>query len=508
VTTAAQAPPAEAPWRRLSPRMLLVHPVQEVARAAPALLGLLVAGSSNGNGALWGLAGVTIAIAAGLLRWFTTSFRITADQVQVRRGLLRRRLRAVSRDRVRTVDVSANPLQRVLGLVRVTVGTGRSDRDSDGGLRLDGIDAADAGGLRDQLLHARPRRAEVARPAAADTETETEIARLRPGYLRYAPFTLSGILTVGAILGFLLNTANDAHVDPRHVGPLGDLGDALASMPLAAVIVLALAAFAVIVAVCSTGGYVLAFWGFRLTRHSGGTLHVARGLLSTRATTIEERRLRGVELSEPLFLRAAGGARCVAIATGLRAGRGAERGGSLLFPPGPRSEALRVAAEVLQTDEPLTCPLTPHGPRATRRRFTRALAAAAVLAGAVLAGATAVGRPTWVWLVALATLPVAAALAADRARTLGHTVTATALVTRVGSLVRRRAMLSREGIIGITLRRSYFQRRAGLTTLTATTAAGRQAYAVPDVPDAEALRVCQQAMPGLLDPFRETPATA
>jgi putative membrane protein len=159
VTTAAQAPPAEAPWRRLSPRMLLVHPVQEVARAAPALLGLLVAGSSNGNGALWGLAGVTIAIAAGLLRWFTTSFRITADQVQVRRGLLRRRLRAVSRDRVRTVDVSANPLQRVLGLVRVTVGTGRSDRDSDGGLRLDGIDAADAGGLRDQLLHARPLRA-------------------------------------------------------------------------------------------------------------------------------------------------------------------------------------------------------------------------------------------------------------------------------------------------------------------------------------------------------------
>jgi putative membrane protein len=63
-------------------------------------------------------------------------------------------------------------------------------------------------------------------------------------------------------------------------------------------------------------------------------------------------------------------------------------------------------------------------------------------------------------------------------------------------------MLTREGIIGITLERSFFQRRAGLTTLTATTAAGRQAYAVPDVPDAEALAVCDAAMPGLLDPFR------
>ena len=37
---AAPAPPPEAPWRRLSARMLLVHPVQEVVRAVPALLGL------------------------------------------------------------------------------------------------------------------------------------------------------------------------------------------------------------------------------------------------------------------------------------------------------------------------------------------------------------------------------------------------------------------------------------------------------------------------------------
>ena len=95
--TTAAAPPAEAPWRRLSPRMLLVHPVQEVVRAAPALLGLLIAGSNNGHGNLWALAGVAIAIGAGTLRWFTTRFRITPEQVQVRRGLLRRRLRAVSR---------------------------------------------------------------------------------------------------------------------------------------------------------------------------------------------------------------------------------------------------------------------------------------------------------------------------------------------------------------------------------------------------------------------------
>jgi putative membrane protein len=51
------------------------------------------------------------------------------------------------------------------------------------------------------------------------------------------------------------------------------------------------------------------------------------------------------------------------------------------------------------------------------------------------------------------------------------------------------------------MRTSYFQRRAGLTTLVATTAGGRQGYPIPDVPDAEALRVARGAVPGLLEQF-------
>jgi putative membrane protein len=66
-------------------------------------------------------------------------------------------------------------------------------------------------------------------------------------------------------------------------------------------------------------------------------------------------------------------------------------------------------------------------------------------------------------------------------------------------------MLSREGIIGVNLSRSFFQRRAGLVTLTATTAAGEQAYAIPDVTPAEALRVAETAAPGLLAPFLAEP---
>jgi putative membrane protein len=488
--------------------MLLVHPVQERVRALPALFGLLVAGSSSGNGARWGLIGVGVAILAGMLRWFTTTYRITPEHVQLRSGVLRRRLRAVALDRVRTVDVTANAMHRLLGVARVTIGTGRSGQDGDGGLRLDGLDAATAGALRDELLHGwagRPGAGGLGEAAAATAgPAEREIARLRLAWIAFGPFTLSGLVTMGLALSFVFNAANDAGVDPGDVGPLRDLAGGLDDVPPALAVALLLGAVVLVATLLSVAGYVLAFWGFRITRRPEGTLHVARGLVTTRAVMIEERRLRGVEISEPLLLRAARGARCLAIATGLRSGRGRDRGASLLLPPAPLPATRRVAADVLGTDEPLVCALVDHGPRARRRRYPRALLGCVPVVAAAFAAGRLAGWPAWTALLALVPVPVALALAADRARSLGHAVTATALVSRLGSVVRRRSMLDRDGIVGLNVSRSFFQRRAGLATLTATTAAGEQSYVVPDVTPAEAVHVAEAAVPGLLAPFLET----
>jgi len=204
-------------------------------------------------------------------------------------------------------------------------------------------------------------------------------------------------------------------------------------------------------------------------------------------------------------LRLVAGARLIAIATGLRVGRGAERGGSLLLPPAPRAEVERVAELVTGRSAPLMCPLAEHGPRARSRRYTRALGGWALAAACLAVIHWAAGGPASVMLVALVLLPVAALLAADRYRNLGHAVADASLVVRSGSLVRRRSILSAEGIIGWNLERSFFQRRAGLATLTATTAAGQQHYDVQDVELGEALRVAEALVPGLAAPFLERP---
>lgn len=489
-------------WRRLDARMLLVHPVREVARLFPLLVGVLLAGSSTGRGGLWGLIGAGIAIGLGLLRWFTTSYRVVDGRIQVRRGVLRRELVSVSLDRVRTVDITASPLHRVLGLVRVNVGTGLSDRKSDNALRLDGISAPEAERLRDEVLGRHG--VAAAAPAAATGATaaaQDVLAEASPSWLRYGPFTLSGFLTVLFVLGFAWRILSEARINPARLGQATATYLDLVAVPrwieLLALALLLLA----VVAIASTVAYVLAFYGFRLVRAPGGALQVTRGLLSTRSTTIEERRLRGVEISEPLLLRLVRGARCIAIATGLRVGRGAERGGTLLLPPAPGEEATRVAAAVLGSTDPIAVPLVPHGARAHRRRYTRIGLAWAVVAAVLVALPWALPLPSWTWELALVLLPFAVALAYDRYRALGHALAGRYLVTRQGSLVRRRSMLVREGIIGWNLEQSFFQRRAGLVTLVATTAAGRQQYAVQDVTVEEALRVAEAALPDLVTPF-------
>ncbi|HYG66133.1 MAG TPA: PH domain-containing protein, partial [Anaeromyxobacteraceae bacterium] len=89
----------------------------------------------------------------------------------------------------------------------------------------------------------------------------------------------------------------------------------------------------------------------------------------------------------------------------------------------------------------------------------------------------------------------------DRARALGHTLTDGFFVVRSGSLDRRREALELDGVIGWNLRSTWFQRRAGLTSLTATTAGGRQAVTAIDVPEDRAVEVALAASPDWIAPF-------
>ncbi len=488
--------------------MLLIHPIREVGRAVPALIGLLFAGSSSGHGHWWSLGAVALVITLSVLRWFTTRYRITADQVQLRTGLFRRRTITTPADRVRTVDVTAHALHRVLGLARVAIGTGISDRKREG-LVLDGLTAQAAGTLRAELLHRAGRLAPTAPPGFPTpgqppvvVEREEPVAALDPSWIRYAPFTLSGAVTALAILGFGWRIIDQGQVDANRVSAVRSATDHLRDTPVWLDVIQVAIAALIVVALLSVLGYILAFWNFRLTRHPGGSLHVSRGLITTRATSIEERRLHGVELSELLPLRLVGGARLLAVATGLRVGRGSERGGTLLLPACPVTEARRVAGVVLREPRGLVAiPLRSHGFPARRRRLMRTLPWALAVTILLIAGWLAGDLPGWLAIGSVILPVLAVPLALDRYRSLGHELTGGYLLTQFGSLARRRILLRTDGVIGWNVRQSFFQRRAGVATLTATTAAGRQSYRITDLALPNALQLADAVVPDLLAEF-------
>lgn len=489
----------DATWHRLDRRMLVVQPVQELRRFLPLLVGAFVAGgTARGGGLGWELVAVAVPVLLGVARYLTTRYRIHDGRVELRRGLLQRTLRTAQLDRVRTVDLTSGPVHRLLGLSTVRIGTGAgADQDLD----LDSLGRDEAQRLRVALLdravlEGAPLAAEGAGPGTAEgaaaPEPDRVVLRLDPSWARFAPFTSAGVLAAAALLGVATQVLPDS---AWRLDRLPDLTPAGWGWVVLAGVGLVAAALGS--AVLAVVGYLVTHWGLTLSRTSH-QWRLVRGLLTTRETSVEDARLAGVVLREPLGLRLAGAAELGAVVTGL----GGEQKGTLtLVPPAPVATVAGVAAEVLEAPSPAYAPLQGHGPRATRRRWLRALAPVLVLLVVVTAGVLLADVPALVLLpVALLLLP-AAALARDRSRSLGHALVEGHVVARSGSLVRRREVLGVGHVIGWTVRDTWFQRRQGLVTLDATTAGGRQRVTVLDVPEGDGLALAAESTPGLMAPF-------
>ncbi|MEV7430648.1 PH domain-containing protein [Nocardioides sp. NPDC092400] len=497
-------PGAPEDWQRLDPRMLLVHPVRETVKLAPVLLGLLVAGTASGARG-WQLLGILVPVALGLLRYLTTSYRVAGGRVELRRGLLERHVLSTPVDRVRTVDLTASPIHRLLGLTTVRVGTGTASTSDDEQLDLDGLPVERARRLREELLRAAPGPGGALDPGEAGPAPAAPppVLTFDPAWARFAPLTSTGVVLGAGVLGGgvqLLEAVGGA----RRLD-VSSWADRAAGAPVLLAAVAAVLAVGVVTSVLAVGGYLLANWGFTLG-HADRAWHLSRGLLTTRETSLDDARLAGVTLGEPLGLRATGGGRLAAIVTGLGDG---QESSSVLVPPAPRGVVQATARRVLGVAGPVDVPLRRHGPAATHRRWTRALVPALVVAGGCLLLAGRAGwASTWLLVLAVVAPVVACALAADRSRSLGHALVEGYVVSRSGSLYRRRDVLDVGAVIGWNLRATWFQRRVGLVSLVATTAGGRQAVTLLDVPEADAVALAAAATPGLVEPFLyDHPAT-
>ncbi len=525
-------------WSRLDPRTIAVNLVRTAGSLVPLFIGLVVLGNRSVTDSVISLVLLAVATvvvaAADVIRWFRTSYRVTDERVELRGGLVTRTHVTIPRDRIRRVETTARLLHRLLGLSVVTVGTGERGMGEGDTLRIDAVRAAQAAALRASLLGPSerttavtgavpgPGTGQVARapgagagptggwsgtdggPAPLGAPSEQVLERFRWSWAPYDVLSYWTLLVPLLLLSGLFQFVSAAGVDPLDPDVLDQGSGWLTDAPLGLAVAVVVVGGLVVGVIGSFALFVSTWWGYVLVREPSRTLRLQRGLFTTRVTTIDESRIRGAELRQSYLHRTVRAGRLLVIAQGLSGQEGATSDrADALAPPLPVASADRLAALALGLpgSSPLGTPLASHPPAARGRRIVRALGltAAVSFAAWVLIGPGPV--PTMGTAVPLVVGAVALLYAEDTYRGLGHSVSGSFLITRQGAALRRTTALECHGVIGWHVRQSWFQRRRGLATLVATTAAGSGAYEVLDVELSTAVAVADAATPGLLTPI-------
>lgn len=520
----APALPEEPEWLRLDKRKLLLDPVSALKQSIVPVVAVLIGASSSDN--LWWViaAPVVAAVIAlfGLVPWFTTFYRITPTQLQLRKGLFNKTTSTAPLDRIRSVDLEATLLHRLLGMRKVQIGTGVDDER----IELDAVTIARAEELRNLLLSVRRAAPTVSPPPASpgpelhahapggsepDTAGSAAQAPVEPeqpervlavfnwSWVRFAPFNLARLAVIAAAVGALSQLFGEISIDAAEIA---DSAESVLRVGVLVLTVLLVVGLVIAWLAISVIGYVVQWWGLRLTR-AHGSLNLTSGLLTTRSISVEEKRIRGVELTEPLLMRVVNGAGLSTLATGV-----GEGGTTSILPHCPTPVATDVASDVLGDAHPMRVHLAQHGPAARRRRHVAfqwmtwiLLALGLVGHWVVLPMTDATGELWWFLVPGLLWLPLGVVLAELSYAHLGHALTDDHLVVGHGATARRRTALEVDGIIGWVFEQSFFQRRLGLVTLQATTAAGPERVTLLDVPEEVAVWLAAAATREPVRPF-------
>ena len=499
--------------QRTSAKVIAIHTltIRGLREAIPGLIAAFAWLGFSGGLRSFGVVGVLLAAVAAIvglaaLSWYRFTYQVANRQLIIAQGIFSRRVRTIPVDRIRAIDSQVGPLHRVFGLARLKIeaaaaGTGEEEAV------IDGLPTEIAAILRGELLRARRRPAasavrrgtgddgdgsrttevglrpaggidgnhqseghtgEAGTPLLDEPLEEVEYSRSRLSWLLYAPLVGSYLAIPLAGLAFLSQFVDEL---PRSWFSWIDVDPTGFTPGQFVLVILALLALLAIGAVI---GAVFLNWRFRLVKR-GDLMVSERGLLTRRTVSVEIPRVRGYMLSEGLGMRLVRAARLTALITGVSNANSR----SQLLPLGPRSEAVEVAQRAVRR---FAAPLRRHPPAALRRRLVRSVLPGAVL---LVGGLVLTVLPMVVVGAVLAGLGIP--LGIDRYRSLGHGSDGKAFAVRSGSFVRQTTVMERRAVVGWRIQQSYFQRRAGLSTVSALVGAGVGAYSALDADSADAL---------------------
>ena len=457
----------------------------------------------------------TIAGAAGLLtlflvlaalRYWFFRFRLDAQRVLIRQGVLRKTELELQFDRVQGVTVEQPLMFRWLGLVTVGFDTAGSTQQEG---RLPAVKPDFAAALRARVEGAK--RAATAEPAAVAAPSEPSSAtesdpdgqavlRLDNGEIIRIGLADRSVLAVLAVVPLMWGTLDNTLRDQVSES-IEDVATSFAQLGIVAAGVVAtggLLLLAAALAAISVAMAFLRYHGFTLFEAQGGeSLRTRRGLLTRKAMAVDRVKIQQVQLSQTLLMRFFSRFRLYALPAAVRAVGASEEGGvaaSVLHVPMLGPEQVRSLADRIFAGEDAGLSLLPAKDSFVRISpvYIRARAQAVGVAPAVLAlvalypfvGAASLLCLGWPLLVALCAWQL------WRRRAYMHNDSG--LSYRAGLLgYKVEAFLFRK-VQGVMVSQSPLQRRTGLASLDVALASG--AVTLPFIDHATARRLCDHIL--------------
>jgi putative membrane protein len=342
--------------------------------------------------AIYGGAGLAIAVGTGTVRWLNTTYRVADGVVDHRTGRLRIRHTHVPVERIEALDTHQGPIQRLFGVESVDIQTGSAGKG--GEIALPALSRADVDALREAVLAAGGEVAAsgdvaeggsgavAARRAAAPTAARGPSRRLAGRDLVVAALTAGQLGVILPVLAGASQVVQQLGGTPRE----GEQA-ALRVVPHSvAGWIAGIAGLIVVAWALSAAGALVAFAGFTVTR-DGERLRIRRGLVQRSDASVTVPRVRAVRVVEGPFRRPFGLAALHVEVTGYAKEPAAAR---TLFPLVRLRDVRALLDELLPelADDPR---FLERPPRRARRRYLLWPTLAGLAAGAIawLAGATA-----------------------------------------------------------------------------------------------------------------------
>jgi putative membrane protein len=474
---AAEAAPAELPWRGLHPLSLVVNLLPRTWRVVrgmwPLFLALLLQGRRDGA-SIVDLAILSVfflsSVGGTVAHFLALRYRVAGGRLEIRTGLVSRQVRVIDPERIQNTELVRNVFHKLAGLVEVRLETA-SGTEVEG--LLSALSEADGAELVAALGRSRRRPAEADAPRAI-LATAGPADLLRHG--------ATG-LRVGAGLAIAVGLGFEGL---QWFGPerVGDVRTAVG----AAGVALAVVAFASGLFVVAVGASMLRFWRFELAR-VGDRLVAVAGLLTRRSVELPLDKVQLVVVRQPILRRALGFGSVHVETAAARDEAGGTASAEAVVPV-VDEEALGplVQAVVAGEGDLWHRPLRPPHPLALRRGVIGAAVRGAIL-GALAAW--------WLWPWGLVAPPLLIAGGVASAwldhRLQGWVLTEGALVARRGFVDRQTAIVSRRKVQAIEVRQGPLLRRWGLGQVVVRVAGST--VALPLVGEAEAAALLDALRP-------------